>query len=183
MSLPLHTLKHEHRVIERALRGVRGICAKLDSGEQVPLEIMSDIVDFVQGFADRFHHGKEESYLFPALQRQGIALEGGSLGAITHEHEVERALTTELDRALRGLKEGDELAIEIFVEAATRYTDHLTGHIRHEDAILFRFADEMLDEEEKETLGDNFKQAAGDLGEGEVERYEQIATRLEQDWA
>jgi len=155
----------------------------MEASEQVPLEVLSDIVDFVHGFADRYHHGKEEEYLFPALERQGIAFEGGSLGAITHEHEVERSLTAELDRALQGLKQGDELATEIFIEAATRYTDHLTAHIRHEDAILFRFADEILDDDEKETLGEDFKRAANKIGSDEIERYEQLASRLENDWA
>lgn len=183
MSLPLHTLKHEHRVIEIVLRGLRGGCARMESGERVPMEVVSEIIDFACGFANGYHHAKEESYLFPALHRQGIVLEGGALGALSHEHEVERALTTELERALRGPKEGDELAAQLFVEAATRYSDHLTGHIRHEDAILFRFAEEMLDEEEKRLLGDHFKLAATELGLDEIEKYERIATRLERDWA
>ncbi|MFY9572632.1 MAG: hemerythrin domain-containing protein, partial [Blastocatellia bacterium] len=72
MTHPLHTLKHEHRVIERALRALDGVCARLQWGQQVPAEVLAQLVDFVSTFADRHHHGKEEACLFPVLQRHGI---------------------------------------------------------------------------------------------------------------
>lgn len=182
MSLPLHTLKHEHRVIEKALRGLSGICVRLESGDQVPAEVISDILDFVGGFADRYHHGKEEKYLFPTLQ-QGNVLDDEAFDALNQEHEIERVLTAEMDSLLRGLKAGHNLDIQLLAKTALRYIDHLTAHIRHEDSILFRFADELLDESEKEKLNENFTRAAIELGQDEIERYEQIAVRLERDWA
>lgn len=36
MSEPLHTLKQEHRVIERALHALDGLCIRLEWGDRVP---------------------------------------------------------------------------------------------------------------------------------------------------
>lgn len=102
MSLPLHTLKHEHRIIEKALRGLSGICVRLETGEEVPAEVVSDILDFIGGFADRYHHGKEEKYLFPVLQ-QGNVFDDEAFDALNQEHEVERILTALLKGILRKL--------------------------------------------------------------------------------
>jgi hemerythrin-like domain-containing protein len=69
-----------------------------------------------------------------------------------------------------------------FIEAAHRYSDLLLPHIEHEDSILFRIADEMLDEKETKFLSEAFKQAAAELGADRVEAYEKMAAELEESW-
>src|SRR6185295_16350519 len=135
MSGPLHTLKHEHRVIERALRALDGVCARLVWGEQIPADVLASLIDFISGYADGFHHLKEEVYLFPALQRHDIQGNGGVLGMIEQEHETERQLTEEMRLAIEGYRAVDPIARHRFVEAAHRYSDHLIPHIEHEDNL------------------------------------------------
>src|SRR5262249_51591136 len=100
MSRPTHILRHEHRVIEQALRALDGICLKLKSGVNVPAEALCQILDFIQNFADRFHHAREVTYLFPALDQNGFQREGGAIGFLTREHDLERLLTAELELAI-----------------------------------------------------------------------------------
>lgn len=183
MTHPLHTLKHEHRVIERALHALDGVCLRLEWGQHVPAEVLSQLVDFISTFADRYHHGKEEQYLFPVLQRQGIPHDGGPLEAIEQEHRIESELTGEMRRAIEGYRDVDPEARQRFVEAAQRYTNHLLGHIDKEDGILLRLADEILDEEDKASLIEGFRQAEAELGAGTNEKYDRIATDLERAWA
>lgn len=184
MSLPvIHILKHEHRVIERVLRALLGVCYRLSYQEAIPTQTLTEIVNFISGFVDGFHHAREEAHLFPALQRQGIAREGGPLGLIEHEHNVERKLIDELKIAIEGLKEDDDGARKVFVETAHRYVKHLTDHIQQEDAILFRLAEELLDASEAESLTKGFRQAEEEFGADTVKRYEEVAANLEERWA
>ena len=183
MTHPLHTLKHEHRVIERALRALDGVCARLQWGQHVPSGILSELVEFLSTFADRHHHAKEEAYLFPVLQRHGFAQHGGPLGAIAREHQIENELSTEMQRAIEGYREADAVARQHFIDAARRYSDHLLSHIDKEDAILLRLADEILDEEDVASLRAGFRQAETELGAGANEKYDRIASVLERDWA
>ena len=182
MSGPIHTLKHEHRVIERALRALDGVCVRLVWGDQVPADVLTRLADFFYGYAHSFHHAREETYLFPALQREGISRHGGALGLIEQEHENERGLTEEMRRAIDGYKQVDPEARQRFIEAAHRYSDLLLPHIEHEDSMLFRIADELLDEEEMEFLSQAFKRAAVEFGAARLEVYEEMAAELEETW-
>jgi hemerythrin-like domain-containing protein len=152
-------------------------------GQHVPADALSQLVDFISLFADRYHHGKEEALLFPALERKGIKHEGGPLGVIEHQHEVERTLTAEMRTAIHGYRDIDPESRDNFVDAARRYTDHLIGHIEKEEGILFRIADEMLGDEDKQSLAEAFTRAESEFGLSAVEEYEQIATDMERSWA
>jgi hemerythrin-like domain-containing protein len=183
MSRPTHILKHEHRVIERALRALDGMCMHLKSGGSVPPEALYQILDFIQNFADRFHHAREETYLFSVLGNNGFQKEGGALGFLMGEHETERLLTAELELAIGEYRHGDSTAVDRFIEAAHLYRDHLVRHMREEDAILFRLAEEVLDEAVKASLTQSFCREEAEDRDGTVARYERLAQELEKNWA
>jgi hemerythrin-like domain-containing protein len=180
---PLHVLKHEHRVIEKALRALEGVCRRLAVGEPVPREVPIRLVDFITEFADRYHHGKEENYLFPALHRQGIVGHDSALSIIVHEHEIEKTLTDKMREAILEYQSAEEESRKRFVEAAVAYINHLTGHILKEDAILFRVANELLDETDLDDLMAGFERARTEFGPELSDQYEKTATELEQAWA
>jgi hemerythrin-like domain-containing protein len=182
MSGPIHILKHEHRVIERGLRALDGICARLTWAEHVPADALISLVDFISGYADQFHHFKEESYLFPALQRRCLPGHEAVLGLIEREHEHERQLMAEMRHAIEGYKGVDPNSRQRFVDAAQRISDLLVGHIEHEDAMLFRIADEVLDQDEMKVLYEAFKRTADELGKDRLEMYERTAAELEESW-
>jgi len=182
MSGPFHTLKHEHRVIERSLRALDGICARLIWGEHVPVDVLIRLVDFISGYTDGFHHLREETYLFPSLLSQSISRRDGVLRLIEQEHEHERELTAEMRRAIEGYKGVDPDSRQRFVEAARRYSDLLLPHIEHEETMLFRLADDLFDEKETKFLNEAFKQAAVELGADRLAAYEETAAELEETW-
>jgi hemerythrin-like domain-containing protein len=174
MSRPTHILRHEHRVIEKVLRALEGLCWRMELGETVPSEALIQTLDFINNYADREHHAKEEKYLFPLLERSGIQDESGPLGFLRGEHEVERALLHELEKALA---EMNEQGAGHFVTAARLFTKHLATHIQQEDAILFSLTEELLDEPDKNNLLHllaHVEQATQD--------YEQLAEQLEAAW-
>lgn len=183
MSRPTHTLRHEHRIIEQGLRALEGICTRLELGEEIPLETLVQTLDFVQIYADRFHHEKEEMHLFPALQQSGVQVEGGPLGFLKHEHQVERQLLIELGGAVTDYRHGDELAKHRIITIARNYSRHLLSHMRREDTILFMLAEELLDESAKTVLNFAFAKASHGLGEKSVDHYEELAADLENKWS
>jgi hemerythrin-like domain-containing protein len=183
MSAPFHVLKHEHRVIERALRALEGVCFRLKAKEEVPISDLLQLVDFISGFANGYHHFKEEKYLFPVLERQGITWEGGVLEAMEQEHKIERDLVPKLLYATKGLEEKQAAAIETFTDIAQKYIAHLIGHMRHEDATLFRLAEELMASADKDALYRDFKHAETDAGLDIIRQYEGLASALEEKWA
>src|SRR5262249_24242818 len=143
----------------------------------------AQVIDFTGNFVDRFHHDKEESSLFPILQEHGIGEAGGRLAAMKHEHTVEKQLTADLAAAIEGRSRRDTDSVKQFVEAAYRYSAHLTSHMQKEEALLFRFADELLDDDQKDRLMAEFRRSEAALGRDVYERYERVAEELEKKWA
>lgn len=174
MSRPTHILRHEHRVIEKVLRALDGICWRLELGETAPPEALAQTLDFIKHYANQEHHAKEEKYLFPLLERSGIQDEAGPLGFLRGEHEVERALLHELEKAVA---EMHEQGVGHFVTAARLFTKHLATHIQQEDAILFSLTEELLDDPDK----DNLLHALVHV-EQSTQDYEQLAEQLEVAW-
>lgn len=183
MSRPFHILKHEHRIIERGLRALDGVCSRLEGANNIPVSALTEIVDFITTFADRYHHQKEELFLFPALERQGVMREGGPLGAMEYEHQVERELIADLEQAIDLYQEGDVEAAQRFVDAARTLLRLLVGHIEQEDSILFRIGDELLEDGEKAALIVSFRQADAALGSRTLQDYERLASELEDKWS
>ena len=165
------------------MRGLDGVCTRIESGSTVPIATLSEIVGFITTFADRYHHGKEETLLFPALERRGITREGGPLGVMEYEHQIERELIADLQQAIDLYSEGYGDAAPRFVNAARAYLRLLVGHIEKEDSILFRIGDEVLDDEERDALAASFKQSDALLGDRTVEDFERLASELEEKWA
>jgi hemerythrin-like domain-containing protein len=183
MSRPTHILKHEHRVIEQALRALDGICLNLKTGDIVPPEALGQLLDFARNFADRFHHKKEETYLFPALSPNVLPKDGEALRFLIEEHQTERRLIAELELAFGEYCRGDSAAVKRIIETANSYRDHLVGHMREEEAILFRLAEEVLDETVKTSLIHSFAQEDAQGSSGLAAKYERIADELEKNWA
>ncbi|HXG94569.1 MAG TPA: hemerythrin domain-containing protein [Blastocatellia bacterium] len=183
MSRPFHILKHEHRIIEQVLRALDGACLRLEGGLEIPATALIEIADFINSFADRVHHRKEELLLFPALERRGITREGGPLGAIEREHEIERKLVGQFRVAIAEYIDGDAEAGRRFVEAARTLIRMLVGHIETEDSILFRIGDEVLDDNDKAALIEGFNRFHGEIGIRPMAEYERMARELEDKWA
>lgn len=180
MSRPTHLLKHQHRVIEQAMRALEGMCIRIRAGESVPDEEMSKLLFFIRDYADGFHHAKEEAHLFPVLIQAGIKDENGPLTFLRHEHETERRLLSELVQAVAEYQR-DPKSGEKFVAAALQFKDHLINHMQQEDAILFLLAEEMLEDQVKDSL---IRALATEDNESQkmIQGYEKLAGELEQAW-
>lgn len=168
-------LRHEHEAILFSLKIIEEICRILDSGGDVPVEDISDLIEFLKVFADRCHHGKEEGFLFPALEKAGIPEENGPIGVMLMEHEKGRKLINGMSLSLdeNGLKAGE------FVKNAMDYVTLLRAHIEKENNVLFPMGDNKLSEEEQENLLENFDDFEERIiGDGRHEEFHSMLTVL-----
>ena len=133
-------LRDEHEVILQALAVLERVATRLASGRPVSDSALTDLVRFLQTFADRCHHGKEEDQLFPAMRAKGM---GDTLTVFLEEHEEGR-------RYLRTLASGASIASR--AAAARRYVALLRDHIERENEVLFPMADGLFTAEEHAAL-------------------------------
>ena len=173
-------LRDEHRGVERMLAIVEAASNRLAAGSDVPADLYLNAVDFFRGFTDGCHHAKEESKLFPALERRGIPHGDGPIGVMLAEHEMGRTYVRAIAEAARRYSQGDPLAAAGLVQSGRSYVSLLRQHIAKEDSVLFQMADRVLSEEEQAQLSEEFEVIERDkTGPGEHERYHHMLDEWE----
>lgn len=152
MGKATQDLLHEHKALIHVLEILDRMMMPSEVDRQALLRYYGEVVDFLKIFADKCHHGKEENYLFVALEAKGIANEGGPIGVMLHEHSLGRAYIGEMSASV--VKNDTEA----FESAAIKYRDLLRQHIEKENNVLFVLADQVLDEEEQDALFEKFEE-------------------------
>lgn len=151
MGKATQDLINEHDAILYVLQVMEKMTG--DSGKE-PGELLRyerELVDFLQIFADKCHHGKEENYLFPELVRQGVRSEGGPVGEMLIDHQLGRQYIARMGQAL----EADDTAR--FAIAAGDYRALLVKHIEKENGVLFPMADRLIGDKEQDELFEHFE--------------------------
>lgn len=172
-------LKEEHRGIERMLAIVEAATRRLQAGGNVPAEVYLKAADFFKNFADGCHHAKEETRLFPAMERRGIPRMGGPVGVMLAEHEQGRAYVRKMAQAAERYSKGDPSAAADLVESGQGYVRLLSQHIAKEDGILFPMAEQVLSGAEQAQLSEEFDVIERERP-GEHEHYHHVLDELEQ---
>jgi hemerythrin-like domain-containing protein len=175
----LDDLTQEHRLIERMIAALEGAAVALRRGAAVSPEALAGAIEFVRGFADGCHHGKEEHLLFPVLAAKHKMLKDGPVKVLTAEHEVGRKLMRDLERAVVRMRDGDAAAGEAAAKAIETYARMLRKHIAKEEQILFPVAEQVIAPAEAAQLAEQFDEHEASQGIGAHERYEALVTRVE----
>ncbi len=171
----LDQLMTEHRTIERVL-GVLGAASRnLRDATNVPGADIDAMIEFLRGYADRLHHGKEEDILFRWMADRGFPEHGGPVYVMRAEHEEGRAFIHDmLTTARSGITGG---SVERFCRTADGYIQLLAQHIRKEDNILYPMAAARMTEEDDRDLLRRFDEA-GAREPGAADRFERMAENL-----
>jgi hemerythrin-like domain-containing protein len=154
---PTDVLKNEHLEIKEMLSVLNKIVEKAALEQNVSIEDLVDILNFIRIFADKCHHGKEESILFPALENAGIPRYGGPIGVMLLEHEEGRRYVKAMNKAVEEYRGGSPNALEEFIENARNYISLLEQHIWKEDNILFNLADQYIPVEYQVEIMEKFR--------------------------
>ncbi len=176
-------LRTEHDHILSVVACLRAACSAAGAPNGFDGESFGSMIDFIKNYADAWHHAKEETHLFPALEARGLPRDGGPIGVMLHEHGIGRSCVGHMADNLAAAIDGDETARAIVTQYAMAYADLLVAHIQKENGILFNIADQVLSVEEQARLERIYETAVpegADAGTGK--RYEALAAALCQRW-
>jgi hemerythrin-like domain-containing protein len=163
---PTDVLRDEHRVILRTLDTLEQAAGRLASGGALADGWWAEIIEWLRAFADRNHHAKEESSLFPAMVKVGVPSEGGPIGVMLEEHRQGRALIAAIEAGAGAAR----------VAAARQYVALLRAHIDKENEILFPLADAVLEPQAVDAIRREFE--AVEIEQGAVATIPHAETGL-----
>jgi hemerythrin-like domain-containing protein len=184
VSKAIDVLMTEHRLIERVLGSLESFGAAVEGGLPVERSIVSDYAGFFRGYADRYHHGKEEDILFKRMIDRGFPTETGPLAVMLHEHEQGRARVAVLRQVGQGEGAVTPAEKQVLLTSAHEFIPLLRQHILKEDRILYPMAAQLLTGPEfdaMETAFENFERRVA--GDGTADRLRALAERLESTFA
>lgn len=171
---PTDDLKNEHEAVLVMLSILAKVAERLEQKAVVPQEHFGQMLDFLRGFVDKCHHGKEETALFPAMEGAGVPKDGGPIGVMLAEHEAGRSLV----RQMAASSGRDDRA---FTRAARDYIGLLTQHIARENGVLFPMADKVLSAETQVRLEHEFEEIEEKVvGAGRHEQYHAMLHALKE---
>lgn len=179
MTRPITILMNEHRLIEQVLGSLETCAIELQGGLALERPVARDYAAFLRGFADAWHHGKEEDILFRRLVERGFSEESGPVAVMLHEHRQGRALVGSI--AAVGAGEGAVAPGEAttFLASALGFVPLLRQHIQKEDNILYPMSQRVLSPAEFETMLEDFAAFETRAGaDGNRDQLEALAERL-----
>jgi len=156
MLRPTEELVREHRLILSLLERLEALVDQALAAPRSPPAASLHEVLALLCLLDDLHHGKEEDWLLPALERAALPRGRVSLEVTLDEHMEARALLAELLFALGGLDLGQEVAAQDLANAAARYARLMRRHMINENEVLFPLAETTLPGEAKRALLDGF---------------------------
>ena len=138
MQIFITLLSYDHGILRQVLDVLSDI-AERDTWEQ-HRDILPETVDFLQRFMDKYHHGKEERFLFTIAPDDMEGLKG-QVDDLIKEHRQAKLFADFIGEALErwdteGLRDG-----------ANSLVAHMRRHIQEEEDVVFPEFGKFLDPE------------------------------------
>ena len=175
---PMEELEHENHIIERVVAAMAVLAEKLRSGKEVEARVLRDLVEFLQVFADDCHHGKEEHYLFPLLEKKGVLVSGCPLAVLLNEHDRGRRLMADLKQTSEAYVRSGNRLKEALIGTLHRLIEFYPAHVWKEDYLLLPITDKILSDTDQESLAREFERYESEIGSDVHHGFEQLAESL-----
>jgi len=126
MTLALSIIREEHRSLSAVIRSL-DLLAREARDREPDYELFTVMLDYVEGFSDRFHHPKEDE------------------------------LVRDLRYLLSRCRVGGAAAVDVFAAAVGEYVDFYWRHMRLEEDVVMPLAERRLTPEDWEPIDAAFQ--------------------------
>ena len=171
-------MEAEHRNIETVVKALGDLAVTIEKGQRVEAALLEAAVEFFRVYADKLHHGKEETLFFPMLVKRGVPPQGCPIGGLNHEHQKGRALVRSLAEQAPAYAQAKPGAKEGLLETLRGILDLYQNHIWKEDAMVFPMADKVLTAADQKELTEKFAEVDQAVGLDVVARLVTFARSL-----
>ncbi len=178
----VQALKTEHRNLGQVLnclsdevKRMRGLGAKPD------LDLLFSIVYYIRVFSDRYHHPKEDEYLFKRL-RQRTHEADQVLDELEREHAQFEGLLKTLEQALRDYDQRYPNGLDELERQVREYLEIQWQHMRKEEERVLPVAEQALRNEDWAAMNNAFLRHDDPMfGENVLTGFEALRHRILKD--
>ena len=148
MHPALRVISLEHRSIASVLSGLSHFAERGLEGAKVPdARVFRAMLHYLDLFAERMHHPKEDAYLFASL-RSRTHLADDVLDRLQQDHFFGAGALRAVEHAFLRYEEGGAAFFADFAREVRRYVAFHREHMRVEETYVFPLAELELTEED-----------------------------------
>lgn len=152
----IRIIHDEHRSMAAVLHGMLYLVREIrDHGAKPNFDLFGAMIYYIDAFPERFHHPKEESFLFRALR---IRHPGAKrlLDRLEEEHWTGARKIRTLEQALVRYRDGGAIEFPSFAAAVEDYAAFHRSHMRVEETEILPLAEKHLSPEDWEAIDKAF---------------------------
>ena len=158
MSRVLDIIREEHRSIRVVLDGLRYLAQSALTGRsRIDAKVFRAMLHYLETYAERLHHPKEDQYLFAAMRQYGPKVES-VIERLERDHASGERALRDLDHRLARCEEDGEKRYASFVHAVEDFARDYLEHMRREEEEVFPLALELLAPQDWETIDRAFEE-------------------------
>ena len=146
-------IKNEHRAqrsVQAALRVLSGRAIRSKTPPDFPA--LWSMIEYIDRFADRLHHPKEELHLFRVLERRHPGA-SAMIRRLRRDHAANGGYTVRLAEGLRDWQRGNPSGGTLFVNAARDLSQFNWRHTSYEERVVLPAATSSLTESDWKDVG------------------------------
>ena len=151
---------------------------RLQLGKDVEAGVLNDLGEFLHVFGEDCHHGKEERYLFPLLEKKGVPVSGCPLAVLLNEHDRGRRLMSNFKQTSEAYNRSGNSDKEALMGTLHRIIELYPAHIWKKDYLLFPMTGKILSYTDQETLAGKFERHESEIGSDVHHGFERLAGSL-----
>jgi hemerythrin-like domain-containing protein len=136
----IQIIRAEHRALAAVLQGLQWLTREVRrevTGRD--FEVLAAMVYYIDAFPERFHHPKEDRWLFARLRERHPAA-AGLLDALESEHAAGAQKIRDLALALTRFRAGGQAEYDSFAAAVEDYVEFEYAHIGREEREVLPLA-------------------------------------------
>ena len=149
-------IKSEHKNLGAVLYSLEKLIEEIDSGKQADLSIFHGLFTYIDRFLDRYHHPKENLYLFPKLLARAPDTEG-LIRELGQQHTEGEILFVEMLKALSAYEFSGVAEFPHFRDTVLKYTAFERQHAHKEEDEVLPRAREALEASDWEEIDAAFE--------------------------
>jgi hemerythrin-like domain-containing protein len=175
----IRIIRDEHRSLGAVLHGMLYVAREIrERGMKPPFDVLGAMVYYIDAFPERFHHPKEDEYLFKLL-RARYPEACPLVDQLQGEHRMGAEKIRALEQTLARYQQGGDTEAASFMAAVEDYATFHWQHMGREEKELLPLAERHLTAGDWQAIDSAFSGNKDPLlGEAPTDDYRKLFRRI-----
>jgi len=143
----LAVIRNEHRSLGAALFCLKKLVEQVENGKHPDFKVFHGLLLYIDRFLDRYHHPKENEYLFPAVLKRNPDL-APTIEELGRQHHQGEKLFIEVLKSLSAFECNGQTEFQNFKQTVEEYASFEYEHAHKEEKEILPVAEKTLSEQD-----------------------------------